>query len=90
MAMTLRALKAIRNLSESMRGMISTIQSTPNINGSRKFTAYMGKYLSDNYRLNADHSPEIQSAWGECARRADKVISACAKGYGSESGQSLF
>lgn len=50
-----------------------------NINGSRKFTAYMGKYLSDNYRLNADHSPEIQSAWGECARRADKVISACAK-----------
>ena len=50
-----------------------------NINGSLKFTAYMGKYLSDNYRLNADHSPEIQSAWGECARRADKVISACAK-----------
>ena len=50
-----------------------------NINGSRKFTAFMGKYLSDNYRLNADHSPEIQSAWGECARRADKVISACAK-----------
>ena len=39
----------------------------------------MGKYLSDNYRLNAAHSPEIQSAWGECARRADKVISACAK-----------
>lgn len=50
-----------------------------NINGSRKFTAYMGKYLSDNYRLNVDHSPELQSAWGECARRADKVISACAK-----------
>jgi hypothetical protein len=50
-----------------------------NINGSLKFTAFMGKYLSDNYRLNADHSPELQSAWGECARRADKVISACAK-----------
>ena len=50
-----------------------------NINGSLKFTAYMGKYLSDNYRLNADHSPELQSAWGECTRRADKVISACAK-----------
>lgn len=50
-----------------------------NINGSRKFTAYMGKYLSDNYRLNADHSPELKSAWGECARRADRVMSACAK-----------
>ena len=29
--------------------------------------------------INADHSPELQSAWGECARRADKVISACVK-----------
>lgn len=61
-----------------------------NVKGSRKFTQYVGKYLTDNYRLPNEHSAKITSEWKKCAGKADEVIDACAKDTDMKLGNHYF
>lgn len=48
-----------------------------NVKGSQKFTQFVARYLTDNYKLPKEHSAKITTQWKKCAGRADEVISAC-------------